>query len=285
MERGAAARWIALAAFLVPVASGILLMTLAGAPVHYIAVNASAATLVCLAMVLVPRGEPGHGFLLTGAIICLMLLAASFAGPQIDSVHRWIALGPIQLHAGLLALPLLMVILPQLDRWLAFGIALVAASLVTLQPDRASTFALLVSSIFLFACTRERWLLATLIAAGVAFWITAATPDPLPPVRFVENVVRDSSAIHALLPAALTLSICVAALAPLAVPRDRRRCSDFAWSACLIGFFLASLGGNYPTPLLGYGASPILGFGLALLLIIASGNRTNNAIGQGEKTT
>lgn len=136
MERGAAARWIALAAFLVPVASGLLFMALGGAPVHYIAVNTGAAMLVCLALAVAPRGEPGDGFLLTGAIICLMLLAASFAGPQIDNVQRWIALGPIRLHAGQLTLPALMVILPRLDRRFAFGVAAVAAILVALQRER-----------------------------------------------------------------------------------------------------------------------------------------------------
>lgn len=284
MKRGAAARWIALAAFLVPVASGLLFMALTGAPVHYIAVNIGAAILVCLALALAPNGQPGDRLLLAGAIICLMLLAASFAGPQIDNVQRWIALGPIQLHAGQLVLPSLMVILPRLDRRVAFWVAAVAAILVALQPDRASAFAMLVSALFLFASALDRWSLATLLATVVAFGITAATPDSLPPVRFVEHVVHDASAIHALLPVALTLSIFVAAVALLAVPRDRRRRSDFAWSACLIGFFLASLGGNYPTPLLGYGASPILGFGLALLLICKSGNRTSDAMGQRDKT-
>jgi hypothetical protein len=278
MERGAAARWIALAAFLVPVASGLLFMALADAPVHYVAVNAGAAILVCLALAVVPRGEPGDGLLITGATICLMLLAASFAGPQIDNVQRWLALGPIQLHAGQLALPSLMVILPRLDRRFAFGVAAIAAILVALQPDRASAFAMLISALFLFAYAPGRWSLATLLAACVAFGITAVTLDPLASVRFVEHVVRDSSAVHALLPPAFALSILVAALAPLAVLSGRRRRSDFVWSACLIGFFLAALNGNYPTPLLGYGASPILGFGLALLLIFKSGNRANDAI-------
>lgn len=285
MERGAAARWIALAAFLVPVASGILFMALADAPVSYIAVNMGAVILVGFAMVLVPEGEPSDSVLLTGATICLMLLMASFAGPQIDNVHRWIALGPIQLHVGQLALPLLMVILSRLDKRLVFGIAVAAAILIVLQPDSASAFAMLISSLFLFAYARDRWSLATLIATGVAFGVTAVTPDSLPPVRFVEHVVRDSASIHALLPVALVLSILFAALAPFAVPRNRRRNSDVVWSGCLIGFFLASLGGNYPTPLLGYGTSAILGFGLALLLILVSGNRANDAMRQQDRTT
>jgi hypothetical protein len=95
--------------------------------------------------------------------------------------------------------------------------------------------------------------------------------DTIPSVRFVEDVIGEAAIFHAGIAACLTLSLLlVIAAAVYAGWQKGIRCfAPFAaWSACLSGYFLVSLTGPYPVPLLGYGVSSILGFGLALALLI-----------------
>jgi cell division protein FtsW (lipid II flippase) len=265
MASGAARKWAGIAAFLCPVILGLLFMGIASAPAHYLATNAGAALAACL---LIAVGRHQNLASISPVIvvaIALALLAATFAGPDVEGVHRWIAIGPVRLHAGLLVLPSLAIILHRIDDRMAFIAAAGAATLIAFQPDRASAFALCAGALTSAAAKRSLWSASAFMVALGALGITMALPDPLDPVPFVENVIADAGKVHPLLSVAMVASVAVAATAPL-LGSGRRTSAGLAWSACLIAFSLAALAGHYPTPLLGYGISSIAGLGLALAL-------------------
>ena len=256
-----------LGAFLCPVLAGLLFMARGGAPITYIAVNVGALLFLGIIML---GGSVKHRPLLPLAIvgISLALLAATFAGPDIGDVHRWISLGTFKFHAGMLVLPSIAVLLPGLNKQLALSATLIAALLFAGQPDRASAFALGTVCLSFVAVTCDRWTLAAALAAVLAFAITKR--DDLLPIIFVEYVVRDAFQENLLIVIFMVGSIAFAALAPILFLGDRLRSISvraIAWCACLVGYFVASLFGAYPTPLLGYGISSILGFGFALALL------------------
>jgi cell division protein FtsW (lipid II flippase) len=263
MAGGAGKTWAAIAAFLFPVIFGLLFMGMAGAPALYLGTNAGAACAVGL-LLAVGRGQNLSGLPpIMLASISLAILAATFVGPAIEGIHRWIAIGPVRLHAGLLVLPSLSVILHRLDGRMAFIAAVGAALLIALQPDRASAVALCAAALTLVAAKRDLCSTAAFLVAVTALGITMALPDPLDPVRFVENVIPDAGALHPLLSVAMMASIAISVL----IVSHRWQSAGLAWSACLIAYIFASLAGHYPTPLIGYGVSSILGFGLALALL------------------
>lgn len=269
MKVQATRRFSELAAFLLPVIAGILFMALMGAPFAWLVTNVGAAICVVIAwFVFKDRSMPP----LALAIAALALLGASFVGPAVDGVHRWIALGPLRLHAGMLALPLLGILLLQLNKQIAAAIAAVAALIFALQPDRASALALLCIVLIWTMLARNLWALFALATAVCSFSATMANADALSPVPFVENVLRDAVMWHPLVAVGMSGALVAAGITPILLGRHTHLMPSAIWSAGLVGYSAASLLGAYPTPLLGYGVSPILGFGLALTLL-ATENR------------
>jgi hypothetical protein len=265
MPKGVGGRLIATAAFLCPIALGLLFMGVTEAPTHYLVTNAVGAMLVCLAIAFAPNFSLGRPALIVMACLAIALLAATFVGPDIGAVHRWIVLGPIGLHSGSLVLPLLAVILPRLEGHLVFCIIAVVAAIVALQPDLASSLAICAIAFIASVYARTAWSLAAFAVTIAALAVAMVFPNGLEPIRFVEGVIADATALSPLLSLAMCGSIAAFAFVG-ARGSNSWSCHGLAWSACLLAYFLASLIGSYPTPLLGYGISPILGFGLALVL-------------------
>ncbi len=265
----AKSRILLLAAFLCPVIAGLVFMAFAGAPIAYLITNAAAAFCVVITFWRVPHINL-RSSLLAVTIIIPALLAGTFAGPAVENVHRWIALGPLKLHVAMLVLPVFATQMFRQNKRIIAAVAALVALIVALQPDRASASALFLASFFWFCFVRGWWPLATLFISGAALVSTMFTADTLPPVRFVEDVVGEAALFHSGIAAVLVVTILVAIAAPLyAVWRNHfgRVPPVTAWPACLTGYFLASLAGPYPVPLLGYGVSSILGFGLSLALL------------------
>lgn len=244
-------------------------MAVMGAPSIWPLTNALVAAFIVVAW-FVPR--PWSVPPLAMAIAALIVLAATFVGPNLDNVHRWIAIGPLRLHAGMLALPLLGILLPQLKERFAAAAVILAALIFALQPDRASAAALFCMVLIWLMLARHRWALLALLAATASLIRTTAIADTLSPVPFVENVLHDASAWNAVVAIAMAVALVIACLTPIWIARKQPLANltpRAIWSAGLVGYSVASLFGAYPTPLLGYGVSPILGFGLALALLAA----------------
>ena len=251
-------------------------MAYAGAAKTYLFTNAGAACVVAIVFygkLHVKR----RSTLLAASFIAPVLLVLTFAGPAIDGVHRWIALGPVKLHVAMLVLPFLATSLFSHNKRGSAAVFTVVALAIALQPDRASALALLFMSLCWLLLTRERWPLVTFAVSSAALLGTILTADTLPSVPFVENVIGDAAAIHVSVAVLLLIGMLVPISALLYAGsrcEPDRRTALFAWSACLTGYFLASLVGPYPVPLLGYGVSPILGFGLALAIVAGASDET-----------
>ncbi len=265
----AKSRILLLAAFLCPIIAGVVFMASAGAPKTYLFANAGAACFVAIAFW---RGLEINlrTSLLIVTLVVPGLLAFTFAGPAIEDVYRWIALGPFKLHVAMLVLPFLATQMFTHDKRVISVVVSLAALIVALQPDRASALALCLTALCWLCFTQDRWSLATFFGSGTALVSTMLNADTLLPVRFVENVIGEAAIFHVGIAVLLTVAMLVAIAVPLYAGWRARfgwAAPFVAWSACLTGYFLASLAGPYPVPLLGYGVSAILGFGLALAML------------------
>ncbi|ALJ11508.1 hypothetical protein [Sphingopyxis macrogoltabida] len=260
--------WLAAAALVAAVASGLFFFHVGGAPAAYLPLNAASLLLALIAMFAVSAGRLGGRGAAWVVALCLAGMAATLvSGFDLDGVRRWLPLGPVRLHAAMLLLPAMIAALPRLpDRWQLAAVA-VAAAVAVLQPDVASALALGLG----FVASHWQRRRAPSIAAGhavVAIGIIASAfrADPLAPVRFVENVVADGWGLHPgigiLIPAALLFAIGAPALM-----RRLHRDSALGVAGVWTGFAAASLIGPYPTPLAGYGAAAILGYGLAIAVL------------------
>ncbi|MEJ6011861.1 hypothetical protein [Novosphingobium aquae] len=256
----------AIAAYLAAVAGGIVWMLTAGAPPMFAAVNALAACLA-LAIAAVLWRTPSQKLELVALWLAPLAIAASIVfGPDVDGVHRWIAIGPLRLHAAALFGPAFLVAFQRRADWFGTAAAIVMAGLVMLQPDMGAALALS-SAIGLALFFEFRWdRLIAFAASAAALGVTAIRPDRLEPVPFVETVLQNIWR-HGSLPGLLIPLALLAAISAPALTSAGRRFEGAALAGWLLGLAAASLLGPFPTPLIGYGAAPILGYGIALGLL------------------
>lgn len=212
-----------------------------------------------------------------GRIAAVIVLALTLAieayilvaGVSMEGVRRWVAVGPLQLHAASLLVPLAAWTAAQrLDAIVAL---LLAATLIVLaaQPDAASVLALTLALGVVALVDKSKRRLAGILAviggAGVAWALSR--PDPLPAVDHVELVVRRAFEVSPTLgPLAAVALIAV----PMAMLWSRRAPAALALAAAWAGFVLANLIANYPAPVIGAGAAPVLGWLMSMGLTFAT---------------
>lgn len=261
-------RVVALLALAVPVLAGLGYLVAFGAPLAFIAVNAGALAASAIWIAAAPGLRSGR----TGRILIAVCLALLFlpllTGPSLNGIARWLPLGPVSLHAGMLVVPALAVLCAREDGWApaALSLALLAA---LLQPDFATATALMLEGVGLYEATRD-WKYGVYAIVAFCAAIVAALRGELPAQPFVERVITGLALTQPLVALALLVALLAGFFLILyACPGSDR--SRKALAGSLFGFSFAGLVSNYPSALIGYGAAPILGFGLALGLLAGAG--------------
>ncbi|RKI39875.1 hypothetical protein D7Y27_21405 [Corallococcus sp. AB004] len=250
------------------VAMGLVYMTLAGAPVGYLGINAGALVLGLVLLALVSR-IPGAGGRLSGALILglsVLLLATAFVGLRVEGAARWVKLGGVSVQPSLVLLPLMLAGFSRTRTPLATTGIIVAAVAMALQPDRAMA-AMMTATLATVAVTRaDRPAYLAFTVSLLALVVTLLRPDALPAAPFVDQVLFSSFQVHALAGLAV-----VAGSVMLLVPvlfggscDGDSRATYLAFGAAWLAATVAAAFGNHPTPVVGYGGSAILGYVLSL---------------------
>lgn len=246
-------------------------MWAAGAPSHYIPLNAAALVVGAI------TAWAGRRLLLAvpfsaGAwtvVVGLLLVWTALDGIYIDGASRWIRIGGLSLQPSLILLPAVMVVYAGDWSWLSTLGFLIASAGIAMQPDRAMAGALAAGLVTLWMYRRELPVAIAASCAVAALVVTLVQADTVPPVEFVEQVVQSAFGFHWSAGIAV-----VAGLLTMLAPggeavgssgNERAEVAVFAttWLAVIV----ASLLGNYPTPLVGYGSSAILGYCLSAAAI------------------
>lgn len=248
---------------------------LAGAPRNALIVQGLAAMLALGLALLVGRfwRRARWRLWLLIAACGLALVVTLMNGVSLEGAKRWLALGPVQLHTASIVLPF--------AAWAfakGFGdrraapIAALLAFLLLYQHDAASSLAWALALAAAAAVERPRqatpWAcvaIAALLAYGA--WVE---PDTLPAVPYVEGLLDQTFAASPVL-GVLAGLLMISLPAPfLLVARTRpdRLAEALALAALWAGWIAGNLFGNYPAPVLGYGAAPILAWGLSLGLVL-----------------
>ena len=250
-----------LLALALPVLAGLAYLYAAGAPQHYLLVNAGALIAAAALAVTVRAPSSRRMRQLLIAAMVAALFVPLVTGPYLNGVARWIPLGPVQLQSGSLLLPAI-IILAARHRNAAAPVLLACVLAGLLQPDAALGFALVFALLGLHDVTRD-WRVG--LACILAFFASLAmayrgTP---PPQDFVERVLVDAAQLSIFASIGLFAALLASFLLILfALPASKAQ--RYSLAGCLFGFTILSLMANYPSVLIGYGAAPILGFGLAL---------------------
>ena len=234
-------------------------------------------TIACAIVCLRPRRSlsvisPGSIIIAASASVVLLVLTLLHQG--VDGVRRWITLGPVQLHAGFVALPILIIVAgivgrSRSPRARAIADACIVLTAVTLafQPDASQAIAFAAAILIVVlqrsAASRIDWI--TVVVCIVTSVVAALRRDPLEPVPHVEGIVHLAASIG------LTwLVASIVALMLLPIPfvlswlKNRDHHEGIALAVYFVAVCIASLVAPFPVPVLGFGLSALLGYFMAL---------------------
>lgn len=201
--------------------------------------------------------------------IPLFGIAATFAAPDVEGVHRWIDIGPLHINMAALLLPMAIVALAalQMNRIAAVAAALALAALLMLQPDASQATGLLVALLFLSVRAEGSLVLkvAVLGIVAIATLVAWSRPDPLQPIEEAELIFALAWRTCALLALLAVAALACTCLSPLVLAgRQEVRAASLALSAYFLTVSLAPLFGVFPVPLVGLGMSFPVGFWLGI---------------------
>ncbi len=247
----------------------------AGAPRNALIVQALAAVLALgLALLLGRFWRRARWRLWVLMAACgLALVLTLMNGVSLEGARRWVALGPIQLHTASIALPFAAWAFAKgFDDRRVAPIAGLVALLLLYQHDAASSLALALALAAGALVERPRQLTpwACVIVAGLLAYAAWVEPDTLPAVPYVEGLLATTMKANPVLGFGAGV-LMISLPAPfLLVARARAECraEALALAALWGGWIAGNLFGNYPAPVLGYGAAPILAWGLSLGLVL-----------------
>jgi hypothetical protein len=264
-------RW--LSGNIVPIAGaaavlcGLLFLQQTGAPPRLMLINLAALG-IAVAVLALARLVPLTGAAARHALLLLAaaaLLATALFGATAEGATRWVLVGGLSLQPSLILIPVLLLAhVARADGWSSAAVALSALAMA-LQPDRsiAAAIAAVVLVDAGFRRTAAAWLLAAACAVSLA--ATLVQPDQLPAVAHVDQLLWTPFVAEPLAATAIWIGTLLL-FVPAAALWRRGQLAEAAAFAALWGVLVASaLLGNYPTPLVGYGASAILGYLLAAL--------------------
>lgn len=253
-------------------AAGITYMTAAGAPWAYLAINAGALAIgLAAARVVIVSMRVGDARM-SGAVMLALgsaLLATALFGVSVEGASRWVRLGGSSIQPALMIVPVMVMAFAGRNGTLATLGVIVAAFALALQPDRAMSGALAVGLGAVAVARPDRSAVVSMTAALAGFATTLVRTDALPAVPYVDGILYTSFGVHPLAGAAVlggVTSLIVPAVVGL-FHNTAARGSYAAFGAVWLAVTVAAALGNYPTPLVGYGASAIIGYALSLALL------------------
>ena len=240
-------------------------MTLAGAPARLLLINAVALgmgfVLLVLAKLLAPAAALRGPLLLASS---LLLLGTALGGVATEGASRWLSIGGLAVQPGLILVPILVTAFgARADRW-SVGAVTIAALAIALQPDRGVA-AMLLAGVAVVALRRpEPKQLAVGSAAFAGFVATLLQPDTQGAMPYVDQILYTSFAVSPVAGLAVWAGVALMIVPAFIMRQTGPAASVAAFYALWAAGILAAAVGNYPTPLVGYGASAIIGYLLGL---------------------
>lgn len=261
-------RHVGVIASIAAVCLGLAYLALAGAPAVYLGVNLGALAVGLAIMSVTARLSPMKGGWSGIEVLALaiVLLATAFFGRSVEGAARWFALGPFFVQTSMIVLPAMVILFARGPSLLATAGLCVAAFALALQPDRAMAGVLLAGLTTLALLRFDRFVGVGLATAAIAFVVTLIKPDTLPAVPYVDQILWSAFDVHPLAAAAVWIGA-VLLLAPAVAgwwAEPDARAPVLVFGAIWLTIILSAALGNYPTPVVGYGASAIIGYLLCL---------------------
>lgn len=213
-------------------------------------------------------------FYVTFSAVGILLLLGTFIDPGIGNVHRWMRLGGFRLNVGEAFLPAFVVALTSI-RKAQYLFALFVFAILFAQPDAGRVTAFAAASWVVFSFKRPspivRKLLIVFLLIACLSWTRF---DPLGRVSYVEDIATLAFARSWLFGIGSILSLLLLPLPFVIDYRVNRTVDSLALAAYFMASIIVPFVGNFPVPVLGYGASGLVGYFVGLSVLFCKCDNT-----------
>ncbi|MEM5818415.1 MAG: hypothetical protein AAGU16_11210 [Desulfitobacterium hafniense] len=215
-----------------------------------------------------------HKTILLSLAMCLLLL--TFLNPGMEGVHRWISIGIIRINIAMIVVPIIMIGLGQIlqTKELGLGSVVTIGTVFVLffQPDASQLTGFAIPMMILIGSKtkskRLRLLIISIFSLCVILsWVHL---DNLPPVNYVERIVSmvgDMGFVWLILG---IISLAILPIPFLLFPPENAGLISRCIGVYYLIILVATVPGNFPVPMMGYGLSPIIGYFISLIWYMRS---------------
>lgn len=207
-------------------------------------------------------------------LMAVIFLFLTFINSGIESVHRWISIGPIKINVAVIVIPIIIINLWQLLQikswWLASISSIGITIILVLQPDASMVTAFAIPMIILL-CSKNiniifRSCVVVLLSGLIIFsWIHL---DVLAPVSYVEEIVSLVASVGIIWFILGVISLLILPLPFIFFPPKEYKLLSLCIGIYFIVILISTLFGNFPVPLMGYGVSPIIGYFISITWLV-----------------
>ena len=216
-----------------------------------------------------------HKTILLPLAICLLFL--TFLSPGMEGVHRWISLGMIRLNIAMIVLPIIMIGLGQIVQVKGLRVGSAAAAIGVLlilffQPDASQLTGFAIPMMILISSKTKSKLgrLFIISAFSIGVILSWVYLDSLAPVNHVEGIVSMVADMGFLWLILGIISLAILPMPFLLFPPENAGLISRCIGVYYLIILIATVPGNFPVPLMGYGLSPIIGYFISLIWYMRS---------------
>lgn len=201
-------------------------------------------------------------------LISILLLFLTFLDGGYQDVHRWVSIGSFKVNIGLIVSPLILIQIHKMEnKIMALLVSLLAVLIFLFQPDASLVTAFSAAAVMLLIrknssnITKGLILIAT-IGASVFAWYNL---DSLPAVSYVEDILSLAWEISGVFGICSVLSLVLLPLPFFVLACKENRTMAYSLGCYFSLILLATLFGNFPVMVMGYGISPISGYFIGMV--------------------
>lgn len=206
----------------------------------------------------------------------LVLLILTFASHGMDGVHRWISIAVVRLNMAMIILPILLIELWSVLKTKGFNLGLVISFVIVMvlffQPDASQLTGFAVPAMIMLSRNTKSKVMGLFIAFAFSLFIVFSWIhlDNLSPVNYVEGILKMVANMGFIWLVLGVISLVILPLPFILFPPKNAECISKYIGSYYIIIILATLFGNFPVPLMGYGISPIIGYYISLMWYLNS---------------
>ncbi|MCL6261455.1 hypothetical protein M3O96_20315 [Aquiflexum sp. TKW24L] len=201
-------------------------------------------------------------------LVSMLLLLLTFLDEGYRDVHRWVSIGKFNLNIGLMVSPLILIQIHKMENQImGILVSLLTIIIFLFQPDASLVTAFSVAAAMLLfkkniSNTTKGLILISTIGASVLAWFRL---ESLPAVSYVEGILSLAWEIGGFFGLCSVLSLMLLPLPFFIFASKENKTMAYSLGLYFSLILLATVFGNFPVMVMGYGISPIIGYFIGLI--------------------